>query len=89
MTAEKINRRSAGVGSALQSNEGAAPQADVAATASTAAYIADMCSELAELASRSQLTMLAYFLNLARVEAEMRSRDHGGFEIARHASSRS
>ncbi len=42
--------------------------------ASVANYVADMCGELAALAGRAQLPMLAYFLNLARVEAEMRCR---------------
>lgn len=43
--------------------------------ASLAGYIAELTEELARLAERSELTMLAYFLNLARVEAEMRSRE--------------
>jgi hypothetical protein len=47
-------------------------QADAA---SMAAYIADMSAELALLAARSALPMLAHFLNLARVEAEIRSRE--------------
>lgn len=49
-------------------------EADEAA-ASLAAYIAEMAEEMAQLAERSELTMLAYFLNLARVEAEFRSRE--------------
>lgn len=51
------------------------PQADAA---SMAAYIADMSAELALLAARSALPMLAHFLNLARVEAEIRSRELQG-----------
>ncbi|WP_084570630.1 hypothetical protein [Methylosinus sp. PW1] len=47
-----------------------------ASTASLAVYIAQMAGELATMADRSELTMLAYFLNLARVEAEAKSREH-------------
>jgi hypothetical protein len=43
--------------------------AERAAAASLALYIADMSAELAMMAQRSDLTMLAYFLRLARVEA--------------------
>jgi hypothetical protein len=46
-----------------------------ATTASLANYIAEMAGELATMADRSELTMLAYFLNLARVEAEAKSRE--------------
>lgn len=52
-----------------------APACDEATPASIADYIADLTTELAGLAERSELTMLAYFLNLARVEAEFRSRE--------------
>lgn len=51
--------------------------------AELAAYIADMTSELAGLAGRRQMPMLAYFLNLARVEAEMQARENGGAPIQR------
>jgi hypothetical protein len=54
-----------------------------AETASLAAYVADMSAELATLAQRAGLQMLAQFLSLARVEAEIRSRELGGFDIAR------
>jgi hypothetical protein len=47
----------------------------------TARYISEMSAELAGLAGRSQLPMLAYFLNLARVEAEERTRAAIGVEI--------
>jgi hypothetical protein len=57
--------------------------ASAQATASLAAYIADMSAELAALAGRSQMPMLAYFLNLARVEAEIRSRESGGCAVKR------
>jgi hypothetical protein len=46
--------------------------------ASLAAYIAEMSAELAMLAGRAQLPMLAYFLNLARVEAQIRAARCGG-----------
>jgi hypothetical protein len=45
--------------------------------AELAAYIADMAAELATLAGRAQLPMLAYFLNLARVEAQIHARENG------------
>jgi hypothetical protein len=51
--------------------------------ASMASYIADMSSELSELALGSELQMVAYFLNLARVEAEIRARELGGYAIER------
>lgn len=57
-----------------------------AETASLAAYIADMSAELSTLADKSGLKMLAQFLSLARVEAEIRSRELGGFKIARKTS---
>lgn len=50
-----------------------------------ASYIADMASELAQLATRSEMPMVAYFLNLARAEAEGQSREMGGVEIERNA----
>lgn len=37
-------------------------------------YISDMSAELARMAGGAKLPMLAYFLNLARVEAEFVSR---------------
>lgn len=52
-------------------------------TASLAAYIADMSAELANLAGRGGMPMLAYFLNLSRVEAETRARELGGQPIKR------
>lgn len=51
--------------------------------ASIAAYIADMSDELSKLASRCDMPMLCYFLNLARVEADMRARELGGYAIDR------
>lgn len=53
--------------------------------ASIAAYIADMSEELSKLASRCDMRMLCYFLNLARVEADMRARELGGYVIDRSA----
>jgi hypothetical protein len=52
-------------------------------SAALAHYIADMSAELSDLAGRSQMPMVAYFLSLARVEAEMRSREAGGVPIIR------
>jgi hypothetical protein len=43
-------------------------------SASMVSYIADMSAELASLAGSCNQPMLAYFLNLARVEAELRAR---------------
>ncbi len=54
--------------------------------ASLAAYIADMSAELASLAARAPLPMLAHFLNLARVEAEIRSRELGGLDRPRRTA---
>ena len=51
--------------------------------ASLAAYIADMTAELAGLAGKARLPMLAYFLNLARVEAQIYARENDSREIAR------
>lgn len=51
--------------------------------AAMASYIADMASELSQLAVGAQLQMVAYFLNLARVEAEIRARELGGYPIRR------
>lgn len=51
--------------------------------AAMASYIADMASELSQLAGRAEMPMVAYFLSLARVEAEMRARELGGVDINR------
>jgi hypothetical protein len=51
--------------------------------ASLAAYIAEMAAELAGLAGNARLPMLAYFLNLARVEAQIYARENDTREIAR------
>lgn len=51
--------------------------------AAMASYIADMASELSQLAGRAEMPMVAYFLSLARVEAEMRARELGGVPIKR------
>jgi hypothetical protein len=52
--------------------EGAATVGDAAAPngTSTAEYIARMSAELADLAGTARLGMLAYFLDMARLEAE-------------------
>jgi hypothetical protein len=54
--------------------------------ASMAGYIAEMSAELALLAARAALPMLAHFLNLARVEAEIRSRELGGLDRPRRTA---
>jgi hypothetical protein len=46
--------------------------------AAVGAYIADISAELARMAGAAELPMLAYFLNLARVEAEMSHRKKDG-----------
>ena len=51
--------------------------------ASLAAYIAEMTTELAGLAGKARLPMLAYFLNLARVEAQIYARENATRESAR------
>jgi hypothetical protein len=53
--------------------------------ASIASYIADMSDEMAKLASRCDMPMLCYFLNLARAEADMRARELGGYSVDRSA----
>ncbi|MBM3561865.1 MAG: hypothetical protein FJX16_01890 [Alphaproteobacteria bacterium] len=53
--------------------------------ASIASYIADMADEMAKLATRCDMPMLCYFLNLARAEADMRARELGGYPIDRSA----
>lgn len=60
-----------------------APQASEENPAALAAYIAEMAAELAALAGGAGLTMLAYFLNLARVEAHIYAREFGDREPAR------
>jgi hypothetical protein len=51
--------------------------AEATTAASTAAYIAEMAAEMAIMAGRADLAMLAYFLRLARVEAESKARELG------------
>lgn len=59
------------------------PQDNNTDSAALAAYIAEMSAELATLAGRGNLPMLAYFLNLARVEAQIYARENGCNEICR------
>jgi hypothetical protein len=42
-----------------------------------------MAAELSQLAGGAQMPMLAYFLNLARVEAELHARETGSVSIVR------
>jgi hypothetical protein len=51
--------------------------------AALAAYIAEMTAERAGLAGNARLPMLAYFLNLARVEAQIHARENDSREITR------
>lgn len=46
-----------------------APQADPALALESAQYIAQMSAELASIARATNLDLLAYFLEMARVEA--------------------
>lgn len=59
----------------MGNNSEAYAATDNVTAASLVGYIAQMAGELAILAERSELTMLAYFLNLARVEAELKSNE--------------
>ena len=51
--------------------------------AELAAYIVEMTGELARLAGEAGLPMLAYFLNLARVEAQIAVRETDGSVLQR------
>jgi len=53
--------------------------------AELAAYIVEMTAELARLAGAADLPMLAYFLNLARVEAQISVREQDLAELRRGA----
>ncbi|MFY9656264.1 MAG: hypothetical protein WAK01_06715 [Methylocystis sp.] len=50
-----------------------------------AAYIVEMTGELARLAGEAGLPMLAYFLNLARVEAQISMRERSARDLRRGA----
>ncbi len=76
-----ISRTTAEQGLARRNPEVQSSPAEDAA--SLAAYIADMTAELAGLAGKARLPMLAYFLNLARVEAQIYARENDSREIAR------
>ena len=54
------------------SKEGAAI-ADPSRTADVSSYIAHMTQELAQMARASNLDLLAYFLEMAELEARMRN----------------
>jgi hypothetical protein len=54
------------------SKEGAA-FADQSRTADVSSYIAHMTQELAQMARASDLDLLAYFLEMAELEARMRN----------------
>lgn len=67
---------------ALKLDEEPPPPAPAENPAALAAYIAEMAAELAALAGGAGLPMLAYFLNLARVEAQIYARELGDREPA-------
>ena len=62
---------------------GAGSEQSAADVAALASYISDMAAELAKLAGSSHMPMLAYFLNLSRVEADIQARERGGSPIQR------
>jgi hypothetical protein len=55
----------------------------------TLRYIADISGELALLAGAARLPMLTYFLNMARVEAEMQINDLANARPADQSPARS
>jgi hypothetical protein len=52
----------------------------VGSAENTARYIADMVGALAAMAGEARLDLLTYLLNMARVEAEMQSRQSEDLE---------
>jgi hypothetical protein len=54
----------------------------VGSTEDTARYIADMVGALAAMAGGARLDLLTYLLNMARVEAELQSRQSEEIETA-------
>jgi hypothetical protein len=64
-------------------NDDEKPSSSADDSASIAGYIAEMTAELAGLAGKAHLPMLAYFLNLARVEAQIYVRENDVRTIAR------
>ena len=58
-------------------------QASSPARSDVARYVAEMSAELATLAGSADLDLLAYFLNMAQVEAESVARRSGYEERAR------
>ncbi|MGA8171563.1 MAG: hypothetical protein WB816_12145 [Methylocystis sp.] len=75
------SRAAAKKGSARHNLEKPSSANEEAAT--LAAYIAEMTAEMAELAGKAGLPMLAYFLNLARVEAQIYARENDVRDLAR------
>ena len=76
---ERLSKQDA-AGRAKPTNATAAAAAvrrqDRESDAEIAGYIGQMTSELATMASTARLDLLAYFLNLARLEAEVVQRRH-------------
>lgn len=54
--------------------------AQAASPAEVARYIAEMAGSLAAIAGAQRLQMLTYFLNMARVEAEMQAFEYAARE---------
>ena len=71
------------VASSARAQDAPSFSAQCESSADTAAYIAQMSTELALLAKGAGLPMLAYFLNLARVEAQIYAREYGDRRPAR------
>ena len=57
---------------------GLPPSNDEATSLDTAAYIGELVAELARLASGCDLQLVAYFLEMARMECEIELRKGGG-----------
>ena len=60
----------------IRNEAGASGSNDRTETEDALRYIAEMAGQLASLAGETRLPMLTYFLNMARVEAEMQIREH-------------
>lgn len=63
-------------------DEGETNSEPVGSTEDTARYIADMVGALAAMAGEARLDLLTYLLNMARVEAELQSRQSEEAELA-------
>jgi len=75
----KVPRQSLKVESPEQAEETAPPRA-AASPAETAQYVAEFSAELAFLARQARLDLLAYLLDMARLEA-IRVTQSGGSDV--------